>query len=244
MALQDDALRLAELNRQVVQTVMEGNGQEFGRALDAYRELRLSLKSRMLDEPTVSIEDARARGVLHKISTVEGLDTDWIVRKLEEFSGDDGLPFGKFDDAEIEHLGSELFYSWYSHHEYITALSELRPLILRCDTSMSVRRLVREVKQCYAFQQYNAVFAMCRALLEESARDIGKQRGLARLSGKYGPDLFKKVSSGPLRKKLGDLYGRLSKVLHALREATAKDAHEVFQETLSAVEELYEIHRP
>ena len=244
MALQDDALRLAELNRQVVQAVMEGNGEEFGRALDAYRELRLSLKSRLLDEPTISIEDTKARGVLHKISTVEGLDADWVVRKLEEFSNDDGLPFGKFDDVEIQHLGSELFYSWYSHHEYITALTELCPLILRCDTSMSVRRLVREVKQCYAFQQYNAVFAMCRALLEESAREIGEQRGFVGLRGKYGPDLFRKVSNGPVRKKLGDLYGRLSKVLHALREATAKDAHEVFQETLSAVEELYEIHWP
>ena len=85
---------------------------------------------------------------------------------------------------------------------------------------------------------------MCRALLEESAREIGEQRGLRRRKGMYGPKLFKKVSSGPLREKLEDLYERLSKVSHAQREATRGDARKVFQKTLSAIEELYESPRP
>ena len=243
MTLQDDALRLAELDRQVVQTLMEGKTEEYRRVLSAYRELRVSLKSRIIDEPAVSIEDTGAREVLHKISSVEGLLTDTVLEQLEKLSGDD-LAFGEFDDVEIEELGSELFYSWYSHHEYITALAELRPLILRCDTSKSVRRLVGQVKQCYAFQQYDAAIVMCRALLEESAREIGEQRGLRRRKGMYGPKLFKKVSSGPLREKLEDLYERLSKVSHAQREATRGDARKVFQKTLSAIEELYESPRP
>ena len=243
MTLQDDALRLAKLDQEVGRALCEGDVENLRRVLLAYVELRESLRIQLLDESVISVGDVKAGEILRKVASGSDLQSDEFIKQLRTHGG--GEPAAEeFDDLDTEELGLELFYSWYSHHEYITALAELRPLILRCSTSNGVRRLVGEVKQCYAFQQYNAVFAMCRALLEESAREIGEQRGLGRIRGKYGPDLFKKVSNGPLRKKLGDLYGRLSKVSHALREATAEDARKVFQKTLSAVEELYEIPRP
>ena len=243
MALQDDALRLAKLDQQVGQALCEGDVEELRRLLPACVELRESLRVQLLDESVISVGDVKAGEILRKVVSGSDLQSDEFIKQLRTHRG--GEPAAEdFDDLDTEELGFELFYSWYSHHEYITALTELRPLILRCDTSKGVRRLVGEVKQCYAFQQYNAVFAMCRALLEESAREIGEQRGLRRSRGMYGPKLFKKVSNGALRKKLGGLYHRLSKVSHALGEAVAEDARKVFQETLSAVEELYEIPRP
>ena len=50
MSLQDDALRLVELDQEVVRAVVEGKREAFGAALGAYMELRKSLKIRLLDE--------------------------------------------------------------------------------------------------------------------------------------------------------------------------------------------------
>ena len=203
----------------------------------------------MLEESVISIEDATAREVLHKITSGEGLHSDKVLKLLEELSGDE-LTVGEFDDGDMEKLGDELFYSWYSHHNYVAALAELRPLILQCNTSGSVKHLVGQVKQCYAFQQYDAAFALCRTLLEASIRDICVRCELipepgdkAILLDKYSWRCLRdKVSCGSLNEKLKDLYGHLSEVLHARRSVTAEEVQAVFQETLSAIEELYGSH--
>ena len=248
MTLQDDALRLIELGRQVEQAVEDlrkDNFNEFVRALAEYVKLRVSLQHRMLDEDVDQSEDSRAREVLHKISpTGEGLEADRFVKAYREVTGDSDLAaFGELDDAEVEELGLDLFYSWYSHYEYVRALAELRPLIPGCDVSPTVKRLVGEVRQCYAFQQYDATLTMCRALLEASVRDIGERRGVIRPKGEYDWKFLRnKFSSGLLNQKLQDLHKRLSEVSHARREASAKEALSVFRETLSTIEELYKSH--
>ena len=248
MALQDDALRLAELDRQVVQTLIEANTEKLSHVLSAYLKLRVGLKRQMLDESVISVEDATACEVLHKIASSDGLQSDKFVKRLKQLKGYDALATGEFDDADIEELGSKLFYSWYSHHEYVRALDELRPMILRCDTSESVERLVERVRRCYAFEQYDATFGLCRTLLEASIRDICVRRGLfpelsnnAILYEKCNwRQLRDRVSSGRLNEKLKDLYGRLCEVLHARKAVVSKDAREVFLETLLVIEKLYE----
>ena len=248
MSLQDDALRLVELDQEVVRAVVEGKREAFGAALGAYMELRKSLKIRLLDESAASVANAEATEVLRKIGGGEGLASDKVIERLAALSGEDISL--EFDNAELEELGSELFYSWYSHYEYVTGLAELRPLILRGAAPESVTRLVRQVKDCYAFQQYDAAFGLCRTLLEASIRDICERCGLfpdlgenVVLYEKYNwGQLRDKVSSGSLRERLRDLYGRLCEVMHARKTATRKEAREVFRETLEVVEELYENH--
>ena len=147
--------------------------------------------------------------------------SDKVIERLAALSGEDISL--EFDNAELEELGSELFYSWYSHYEYVTGLAELRPLILRGAAPESVTRLVRQVKDCYAFQQYDAAFGLCCTLLEASIRDICERCGLfpdlgenVVLYEKYNwGQLRDKVSSGSLRERLRDLYGRLCEVMHA-----------------------------
>ena len=245
MALQDDALRLIELSRQVEQAVEDlrkNNSNEFVRALAEYVKLRVSLQHRMLDEDVDPSEDSRAREVLHKISpTGEGLEADRFVKAYGEVTGNSDLAaFGELDDSEVEELGLGLFYSWYSHYEYVRALAELRPLIPGCAVSSTLKRLVGEVRRCYAFQQFDATLAMCRALLEASARDIGERRGVIRPKVTYDWKFLRnRISSGLLNKKLEDLYKRLSEVSHARREASAREALSAVRETLSTIEELY-----
>ena len=94
----------------------------------------------------------------------------------------------KWDDAEVKGLGSDLFYSWYSHYEYVEALTQLRPSVPGCDVWPTVRRLVGGAKQCYAFQQYDAASPMCRVFLEASARDFSERLGLIRASSNSRKD--------------------------------------------------------
>ena len=248
MALQADALRLVELDGQVSQALIEGDAEELRRALLAWIELRESVKMQLLEASVISVGDAKAGEILRKIADGDDLQPDEIVKQL--LRRDDELTAEEFDDLDIERLGSELFYSWYSHHEYVRALAELRPLILRSDASQSVHRLVGEVKDCYAFQQYDAVFALCRMSIEASIRDICVRRGLLPepdekviLLEKYRwKELRDKVSIGSLNEKLEILYGRLCEVVHARRSATAGEARAMFRRTLSLIEELYGSH--
>ena len=251
MTLQNDALQLAELDQQICRAIIAANTNRLGRLLNQYMKLRKSLKIQMLDEPVVSVEDSKAGEVLRNITSSDGLPSDIVVEHFRTLINGDGDSLAEeFDEVDFEELGSNLFYSWYSHYEYVGALVKMRPLILKCNPSESVKRLVNQVKGCYAFQQYDAAYGLCRTLLESSVYDICKRCELISKQGKYyipiekykWDKLHKKVSTGPLRKKLRNLYRRLSTVLHAGRAATSEEALEVFKETLLVIEELYGSH--
>ena len=249
MPLEDDALRLEQLDQEVVRALVERDLEALGTALDAYEELRRKLKTLLLDKSTVPMTDGNAAKVLRRIGSGEGLPSENIIDRLAAHSGED-ISAHEFDDADLEELGSELFYSWYSHYEYVRALGELRPLVLRNAAPESVTRLIWQVKQCYAFQQYDAANGLCRTLLEASIRDICERCKLfpdlgenVVLYEKYSwRQLRDKVSSGLLQEKLRDLYGRLCDVLHARRTVTAEGARVAFEETLEVIERLYEEH--
>ena len=249
MALQNDVLRLAELDQKADQLCKKETGEEFIRVLGEYAKLRISLRDRLLDEGVVSIEDAKAREVLRKISSGEGLRADNLVKVFGKFTGNSDLAtFGELNDTEEM---EELSWVLFNPYEYVRGLDELRLLIPECDASPTVDRLVKETRRCYAFQQYDAATTRCRALLEAAVRDICECLGLIRRSSKsYGDDwgrLLGKVTceldiEEPLefKGKLKRLYGDLCKVAHAEREATPQEALTEFHETLSAIEKLYE----
>ena len=249
MALRDDALRLAELDLQVVQIFVDGHMEVFGNALAEYLTLKANLKQQMLDESTISIEDPEALEILRKIGRNGTFRSDEIVERIKDHTGGD-LAVEEVDGVDLERLRSDLFHSWYSAEEYVSALRELRPLILGCDTSKSVIRLVEQIKRCNAFQQYDAAFGLCRTLLEASIRDICVRRGLFpdREESAVLYDYIKssvlrdRVSSGHLKETLRELFDRLSKVLHAQRTVGPVEARRAFGDTLLAIEKLYESH--
>ena len=250
MTIEDDILKLAELDQQVTQAVIDVDAAELGRVLDAYIELRASLKKQALDEPTILVRDEVACEKLRQLMSSKGLPSDRMLTKLQEITGTD-LTIDEFGEADIEELGVERFYSWYSHNEFVRALAELRPLILQYDVSDRVKRLVWQVMRCYAFQQYDAALGLCRTLLEASMRDICEQKKL--FPNKSEEDVLYKyihwnklrnrVCCGELNEKLKGHYKRLSEVLHARRrETTAMHVREAFRETLLRIEELYGFH--
>lgn len=243
-SLRDDALRLAELDQGVVRAFVESDTEALGHTLGAYMDLRKNLKIRLLDASAVQLEDADARAILRKITTGEGLPSDKLIEKLLAHSGEE-ISVDEFDGEEIWQLGEDHFFSGY--RDYILGLAELRPLILRVAVPEPVTRLTRQVKSCYAFEQYDAAYALCRMVIEGSVRDICVRRRLlpdladnAVLFEKYQwSKLRDKVSSGPLWERLRTLYADLSGVIHSRRSVVKEEARRAFEETLQVVEQLY-----
>lgn len=246
MALQDDLLTLAALDRRVIRAIIETDWEDLKAALTEYQALRRGIRTRLLDQPVVSIGDADAVALVQKITTGEGLPTDKVIKHLHSDS-DSGEPPEEFGEDELEALGSDLFYSWFSHYEYISGLADLRPLVVTGSVGESVSRLVRQVKDCYAFQQYDAAYSLCRTVIEASIRDICVRRQLfpdlgenVILFEKFNwSQLRDKVSSGLLRQQLSSLYADLSVALHGRKRVSKDEARRAFEDTLQIIEQLY-----
>jgi hypothetical protein len=249
MSLQDDALRLAELDRRIIRNLLEKNTDDFGVAIGAYIELRRDLQKRLLGHSTAAIENSAAADILRKVAGGGGLPSDEVIERFVQHS-DANYSIESLTDGELDTLGHELFYPWFSHYDYVQALAELRPLILRHPMPEFVSRLVAEIKKCYAFQQYDAAYSMCRTLIEACIRDICVRRNLfpdldenVILFGKYSwGTLRDKVSSGSVRNRLNDLYSELSTLVHGRKCVTQQQARQAFREALEIVEEMYSFH--
>ena len=249
MTLQDDLLGLAALDRRVIRAVMESDWEGLNAALTEYQALRRGIRTHLLDQPVVSVGDADAAALLQKITMGEGLPTDKLIKHLHSLS-DSGESPEEFGDDELEALGSDLFYSWFSHYEYIRGLAELRPLVVSGSVGESVSLLVRQVKDCYAFQQYDAAYSLCRTVIEASIRDICVRRRLfpdlgenVILFEKFSwSQLRDKVSSGLIREKLTSLYSDLSAVLHGRKNVSKDEVRSAFEDTLQVIEQLYAAH--
>ena len=249
MSLQDDLLALDIIDRRVVKAVVERDGENLIPAVSEYQSLRKSIRTRLLNQTVATVDDARAIDLLRKITTGDGLPTDRILEHMVSMTGSDQLP-EEFGDEELDALGSNLFYSWFSHVEYITGLAELRPLVVRTLVGENVARLVQQIKDCYAFQQYEAAYSLCRTVIEASIRDICVRCQLFPNLGenvilfeKFNwRQLREKVSSGSLEEQLKLIYSELSMVLHGRKTVSKDEARHAFENTLQVVEKLYMAH--
>ncbi len=249
MSLQDNLLALDIIDRRVVKAVVERDGVNLIPAVSEYESLRKSIRTRLLNQSVASVDDARAIDLLRKITTGDGLPTDRIIEHMVSMTGSDQLP-EEFGDEELDALGSDLFYSWFSHVEYVTGLAELRPLVVRASVRENVAQLVRQIKDCYAFQQYEAAYSLCRTVIEASIRDICVRCQLfpnlsenVILFEKFNwRQLREKVSSGSLEGQLKLIYSELSTVLHGRKTVSKDEARHAFENTLQVVEKLYMAH--
>jgi len=249
MSLQNDLLSLDIMDKRVVRAIVERDEENLMTALSEYESLRKSIRVNLLKQSIASVNDVRAVDLLKKITTGEGLPTDKLIKHLVSTTGSGRLP-EEFGEEELPALGSDLFYSWFSHIEYIAGLAELRPLVVQASVGETVERLVRQAKDCYAFQQYEAVYSLCRTVIEASIRDICVRCQLFPNLGENvilfenfkWKQLRERVSSGLLEEQLKQIYSELSTVLHGRKTVSKSEARLVFKKTLEVVEKLYMAH--
>jgi hypothetical protein len=249
-ALESDAQRLYELNSLVVKAVVMSDGEELAKVLSEYVTTKKRIKTHFMRSPAPQINDSRALSVLQKISEDKNFPADNIIAATEDLAGD-SEPFLSLSDVEIEEFGSDMFYSWFSHHEYIRGLYEIGSLVIRLSVPDHIRQFVSEAKECYAFTQYNAVYSLCRTILEASVRHVGDKKNLLLdRNGKAIPIEMKigwqemkgKVVPDSMKTSVDSIYGKISVLVHGRKTITSKDARVAFCETLRLVHMLYNHH--
>src|SRR5205814_1236002 len=121
---------------------------------------------------------------------------------------------------------------------------------LRTGVPDAVSRLVAQARACFAFQQFDAAYGLCRTVIEASVRDICvRKKVLPELAQNVIPlerhswaALRRMVSSGELEERLRILYADLSVLLHGRRSVERDEARQAFQRTLEVIEDLYTSH--
>jgi len=139
--LTQDALALNKLNKIVVKFVVEWNPEELSKSLQEYVKIKKRIKITLIDNPVVKVSDPTAQDILKKINQ-DDFQADRLIRIFESQS-DEPVSLADLDETEIEKLGSDLFYSWYSHYEYIEALYDIGSLIVGISIPKSLTRTSR-----------------------------------------------------------------------------------------------------
>ncbi len=209
-------------------------------------ELKKTFKMEISNNDVVTVKEKVEREFFKKIVEGEEFLGDTIIKCMYEAKQE------KYDleDYNINELMdlTEDFYSWFGPYEYARRLIEIGVLISPLSIPQSVLSFVNEARQCYAFQRYNAVYSLCRTIIESSIRDIGIRIGKIDKSVKtydfykdYPPrKLIHWTSYGILKEKLQDTYSELSTLIHGYKTIDGITAKKALQETLLLVQELYE----
>ncbi len=253
-ALVQKAMRIRELDKLVIKAVIEWDIEQLGKLVDEYRELKKTIKIDLMQNPVISIPDINdkfAREVLQKVSSNQALPGEKAFHgnTLEEYFLDE------LDDADIEQLGMDLFYSWFSHYEYVEGLYNIGSLILSVSRIPEyLLNFIDEARQCFAFQRYTAVYSLCRTIIEIVVRDICVKHGLVQgptvkekpLKFFEPPELREMIVEicrlpkyKPLKERLDKIRVNANFLIHGNCTATSKEAKDLFSETLGVIQELY-----
>lgn len=239
-----DASALIEADRKVVKSVVESQIEDFPKHLTEFRDIKLRVLRKLGEYGVIDGINNQEKEIL--LRAQRKFPSDHILEQLSEEREDEAFYYTLSDD-EISDLGSDLLYSWISHYEYVRDIFKVNSLILQTTIPSEVATYVREARDCFAFQQYNAVVSMCRTILEAAAKDLCEKQGFFAPPGKNNPRVFNQLISavckGALKRRaVGIYYSDGCPVVHGDRAIDAGEALRVVRETLDVVQNLYFVH--
>ncbi len=221
-------------------------------SITKYIEIRKKLRRETMESSVALITDPAIKELFIKIKDGHGLKSDTIIETLFSLINEEEYKIDDLAEDEIEDLGSDLLYSWFSHYEYIQGLADLRPLTFSAAPNQRITTFISEIKKCYAFQQYNAAYSLCRTLIETCVREIIVKNELM-------PDikddsiLFEnhrwyelRIAVAPenseIESDLKNIYSKLCKIIHGRQTVSKNECKFGFKTTLEVVEKLYSVH--
>lgn len=243
-----EASALIEADRKVVKAVVESQLEDFPKHLAEFRDSKLRVLKNLGQYGVIDGIDNQAKEVL--LRAQRKFPSDHILEQLSEEREDEAF-FYTLSDDEVADLGSDLLYSWISHYEYVRDIFKVNSLILQTTIPMELATYVREARDCFAFQQHNAVVSMCRTILEAAAKDLCEKQGffvphgenIISINSKVFNQLISAVCKGALKRRaVGIYYSDGCPVVHGDRSINADEALRVLRETLDVVQELYSLH--
>ena len=243
-----DATVLIEADRKVVKSVVESQLADFPKYLTEFRDIKLRVLRNLGEYGVIDGIDNQAKEIL--LRAQRKFPSDHILEQLSEEREDESF-FYTLSDDEIADLGSDLLYSWISHYEYVRDIFKVNSLILKTTIPRELTTYVREARNCFAFQQHNAVVSMCRTILEAAAKDLCEKQGffvahgenIISINPKVFNQLISAVCNGALKRRAVKIYySDGCPVVHGDRSINANEALRVLRETLDVVQELYSLH--
>ena len=210
-------------------------------------------------------ENKETRTIIQKINLGEKLPFEKI------FNGTvfEELFETELNDDEISCLESDVFYSWFSGYDYVKKLYSVGTLIAGVgDLPSSLSMFVDELRLSYVFQRYLAVYALCRAVLDITIRDVYKKNNLDDQKSenyfqvkelisradpkfrfpKHDPTLYQMIkmlttlhSYEHLGNTLDDIREKTNPIVHGNIDVHGSKPMEIIRATLQSVHDLYEV---
>ena len=246
-------IRLKELDKLIIEALAKKEIEQFGKYLTEFHNLKQQVQKYILEHPVIDlpdIDEPDTRSLIQKIASGIPFQVEIALQ---------GFPFlGKLDEVDIEELGSDLFYSWFCGDDYIRGLCEVGAVVISCgEIPSNLTKFVDEARDCYAFQKYNAVFSLCRTILEVCIKDfaatykfIPSDYSNVRQLKYRNPDLNELINQLCDMRIFKGVHNQLHKIrretnffIHGNRIVKKQEAKKMLKDTLSAVHKLYEIEK-
>ena len=258
MTLTEMALRLLTISESIIDAIDRDDTTSFKASVLDFVKLKKEIRTSLgpEGEPIISFPDTKAeqaRQVLNDIATGKPLNVEVLFRE----AGLGDLISDALTLEETDAIGSDIFYSWFSHHEYVEGLYEIGGLILAAGAlPTNLKDLVQEARHCYAFRQYIAVFALSRTILEVALRDLclkygvlKQDQGNVKQMPTRFPSLYDMITDlcaempafAVLRAELDDVRRQTNYIVHGNRVVTGSEAKKILQDIFHVVHRLYEI---
>lgn len=181
--LRSIAKRIREINREVLEALLDMVSGEAGRQndrhvaglLEEHEDLHRRLRLLVRDE-----------GQIH----LTGPDDSWVRKTVQDallcelpvdqlLSGESEGRAVDFTVEELEPVVEE-FQVWFDPYTYANRKLNVAVLVLRAERlPPEAVEFVDEMIECYAFERYTAVYALARVALESSLRSVYVANGLA-----------------------------------------------------------------
>ena len=173
------ARELTETQREVIGILaLDSEAWKWDRVpelLASYDDARRRLRQLVGDDSVVTLPDpghAAARGVLQ-----QALLGDLPLDRLLASGRSGNAP--SFTTEELEPLAEQML-TWFSQYTYAQNRLSGAVLVLNAGSfGGHAAEFVGEIVECFAFEQYTAVYALCRTALEASLRPVYQAHGLA-----------------------------------------------------------------
>lgn len=250
------ALRLKELDKLIIKAVVNWDVDRLTEYLIEFKDAKKIIRTYGLKHHLVNIheiKDKDARNIIQKVLSGESFSVE------KALSGSEIGEFlkGELNEDEIESLGFDLFYSWFSHYEYVEGLYEIGALAISCGrVPENLSRFVEEARQCFTFRQFNAVFSLCRTMLEICIKDAATRYKILpadihniKYMSSRTPDLNDLIDQlcdqvtifDGVRDRLHRVRRRTNYIIHGNRLVGKEETKELLRETLSVIHEFYEL---
>lgn len=269
---------MEELYNKVISSAFDGNMDT--EALEDYRQAKKDLLLLLYQEPIHTTDSKHFAEVRNKLQHLT-LNGDPFLPEHHENSPDLNKALDLFKDLlepditfdEVGELASEQFYSWFSGEDYV--INKIKGQLLFLQTERlpeHFKSFVREVQECYIFEQFIAAFALCRTITDLAINDLFDSNNLKSRNSEYWNDIQpfyeekeNKIKDFTIEKFVPTLHQRMvvmslvpkfqpfeddmhqvrslgNSIVHGNRVANRATCTEMIKKTFFLIHHLYEVN--